>query len=53
VVPLPPKQKWSSKNKLFLNCMTLGDEGTRVLQNTGHHSPSNTVSHPRTPESCE
>jgi hypothetical protein len=31
----------------------LEDEGITVLQNTNRHSPSDTVSHPKTPESSK
>jgi len=38
------------KKELFLNCLTLEDKGILVLQYTRHHSPSNVMSHPGSPE---
>jgi hypothetical protein len=37
--------------KGVLGCLTLGDEGSEILQNTGSNIPNGTVSHPRIRES--
>lgn len=31
--------------EFFLDCLTLGDDGTTILRNIGNHSPSDRVSH--------
>jgi hypothetical protein len=36
---------------LFMDSLTLEDEGTGFFQNVGNHWPSNIVSHSRRPES--